>query len=262
MATNNVPNDVAGRLLDLAGESRRLIQAARERGFRTETKADNSFVTSVDLAVELRLRELIAAWYPDHGVLGEEQAPRNPGAEYQWILDPVDGTEEFVRDIPTYGTIIALHHRGVPLAGVLDFPALDLRVHAVQGQGCFRNGTRVSPPAESGAQADAAVCLSARGNFARHHDDGGIFDAVTRAFPNHRIYRSCLNHALAATGEIDAAVAWHERAWDLAAAPILVTEAGGRYETVRTRPLADGGIVFSAVFGRRGVVERILPIVN
>jgi fructose-1,6-bisphosphatase/inositol monophosphatase family enzyme len=265
-ATRLPPDDIArllARALDLADESRRLIRASVQSGFRVERKPDQSFVTSTDVAVEARLRELIALWFPEHGVIGEEQSAHRPDADFQWILDPVDGTEEFVRGIPTYGTIIGLHWRGEPLAGVLDFPALDLRVHAALGHGCFRNGARVrlseAPGEPPGREA---LCLSARANFTRHRDDGAIFDALTRAFPNHRIYRSCLNHALAATGMVAVAVAWHERAWDLAAARILTEEAGGVYRTVSALDADDGGKVYCALFGNPATVERAAQVID
>ena len=104
-------------LLELADEARRIVQPALEHGFNVETKPDRSPVTDVDRAVERRWRELIDRWFPDHGVLGEEYPPTRPASAFQWIMDPIDGTEEFVHGIPTFGTMLALHHRGVPLVG-------------------------------------------------------------------------------------------------------------------------------------------------
>src|SRR5439155_2295528 len=80
-------------------------------------------------------------WFPDHGVIGEEYPPTRRESAFQWILDPIDGTEEFVHGVPTFGTMLALHHRGVPLVGVIDDPALDIRVHA--GWAWARTGTAV-----------------------------------------------------------------------------------------------------------------------
>src|SRR6266699_4377262 len=115
--------------VELADEARRIITPALERGFTVKTKADASLVTEVDQAIERRVRELIGRWFPDHGVIGEEYPPTRPESAFKWILDPIDGNEELVHGVSTFGTMLALHHRGVPLVGVIDDPALDIRVH-------------------------------------------------------------------------------------------------------------------------------------
>src|SRR5256886_8207278 len=112
--------------VEMADEARRIVEPAIERGFEVETKPDASLVTDIDHAVERRFRELIGRWFPDHGVIGEEYPPTHPESAFQWILDPIDGTEEFVHGVPTFGTMLALHYREVPLIGVIDHPALDL----------------------------------------------------------------------------------------------------------------------------------------
>ena len=87
----------------MADEARRIIRPALERGFDVKIKADASVVTDVDQAVERRLREMIAGWFPEHGVIGEEYPPTRPDSPWQWILDPIDGTEEFVHGMPDVG---------------------------------------------------------------------------------------------------------------------------------------------------------------
>jgi histidinol-phosphatase len=247
--------------LELADEARRLVEPALAHGFRVETKLDRSLVTDVDRAVERRWRELIDRWFPAHGALGEEYPPTRPASAFQWIMDPIDGTEEFVHGIPTFGTMLALHHQGVPLIGVIDHPALDLRVSAGTGLGTYRNGQRVRladiPP---GARAaDVRVVLSARVNFSRHVDEGPLFEALTHAYPNHRIYRAAYAHTVAVTGAVDVMVDMHNHVWDLAPSQVLVEEAGGRYVVVRDFPAPDGRLL-SAVFGKPAAVDRLVAL--
>lgn len=248
--------------MELADEARRVIRAARARGVRIERKPDGTFVTSADIEVETRLRALVLARYPDHGVIGEEQAPSNPGADFQWIMDPIDGTEDFAFDIPTFGCILALHYRGQPLVGVIDHPALDLRVNAAYGLGAYRNGERVRPAWPATPAGAERVMLSARANFTRYMDDGHLFDAVARAFPNHRIYRTCFAHTCVAIGAADAGVEYHDRPWDLAASRLLVEEAGGQFALVRDLALPGVGRILSAVFGRPALVERLAALLR
>lgn len=248
------------RALDLAAEARSLIRQALSRGFTVKRKPDRSYVTSADLLVEQRLRALIQEWFPDHGVLGEEFPPWRPDAPFQWIFDPIDGTEDFVQRVPTFGSIIALHYHGQPLVGVLDHPHLDLCLSATHRRGTFRDGARVQlgDLAESAMDGSERLVLSARANFTRYRDDGSLFDALTRIHPNHRIYRTCYAHALAVIGAADAAVDWGNRVWDLAATRILVEEAGGTYATVQRYTSSGGATIYSAVFGRPALVARLV----
>jgi fructose-1,6-bisphosphatase/inositol monophosphatase family enzyme len=248
---------------ELIAESRRVIHAALARGFEVKHKPDGSYVTSVDVAVEERLRALIAARFPAHGILGEEQPPVRPDAEFQWILDPIDGTEDFVHRMPTFGTILGLHYRDAPLIGVVDHPLLALIVRAAYRLGTFCNDVRVRLDSLAAGTADPAVrvMLSARANFIRHSDDGPLFDAIARRFSNHRIYRSCYAHACVASGQADVMIEYGNRIWDLAAAPLLVEEAGGRYVSVQDVDVPGVGRVLGAVFGKSGAVERILALI-
>jgi histidinol-phosphatase len=248
--------------VELAEEARRIVRPALERGFAVETKADASLVTDVDRGVEVRLRELIGRWFPEHGVIGEEYPPTRPDSAFQWIMDPIDGTEEFVHGIPTFGAMLALHHRGVPLVGVIDHPALDLRVNAGRGVGAYRNGRRIHlsdvPP---GARPEKIrLALSARLNFTRHVDEGHLFEALTRRYPNHRIYRAAYAHTAVVTGGIDAMVDMHNQIWDLAPSQVLIEEAGGKYAVVRDFAAPDGSRILSAVFGRPTVVDRLVAV--
>jgi histidinol-phosphatase len=249
--------------LEFADVAREIITRAWHTGFTVERKRDGSFVTDTDLEVEDRLRALITKQYPDHGILGEEFPPTRASARFQWILDPIDGTEDYVHRVPTFGSILALHYDGVPLVGVVDHPLLDLRCHAAYDRGTYRNTERVTIAdiAPDTPPEQVRVVLSARANFIRYRDEGAYFDALTRAYPNHRIYRSCYGHALVATGAVDAMVDYHDAPWDLAASRILVEEAGGIYRIVR-QFVVEGVPICSAVFGKRTVVERLCTVLD
>ncbi len=243
--------------LDLIPRTRAAIRARLGR-MTVEVKPDASLVTDVDKAVEALLRELIAARFPDHGILGEEFGHTRPQAPFQWILDPIDGTDNLAHDIPTYGTIIALHYQGVPLIGVTDHPALDLTYSAARGLGAFRNGERLSIPSPdpSAPLAREILVMTAPENFARSQELR-VFEALYRAFPNTRIYRDCFAHTRVVQGSVGAMVDFNVKLWDIAAVPVLVEEAGGKYVCVREH---DG--IYSAVFGKPAVVDALLPLLR
>jgi fructose-1,6-bisphosphatase/inositol monophosphatase family enzyme len=247
--------------IELADETRRIAAPMLARGFTTETKADASPVTDVDRAIERRLRELLGRWFPDHGIVGEEYPPERPDSAWQWILDPIDGTAELIHGIPVWGTLLALHHRGVAVVGVIDHSALDLRVSAGVGLGTLRNGQRVRlPEMPDGTPPEAVrMVLSARLNFTRGVEEGHVFDALTRRFPNHRIFRAAYAHTAVITGAADVMVDAHNHIWDVAPSRVLIEEAGGAYTVVRDFETPDGHLL-SAVFGKRGVVDRVVSV--
>lgn len=258
------PADIR-RFLDhalvLAEEARRRLRHAFQAGFDVKQKPDGSYVTDADIDTERALRELTARAFPDHGLVGEEHATTGAQAALRWVFDPIDGTEDFVHRVPTFGSIIALYHGDEPLVGVLECPMLGLRVHGARGLGAWQGDRRLSLGDVDPALPRAAwrVTLSSRANFTRHHDDGPVFDRICATFGNHRIYRSCLAHLLAVTGQAEACVDTHNPIWDIAAARILAEEGGGACRTVQ-RYVIDGEPMFSTVFGRRTAVEAIAAL--
>jgi len=267
--------ELHSRALEFADAGDAIILNAWKNGFAVERKRDGSFVTNADRDVEQAIRDRVAALYPNHGVLGEEFPPTNPHAEFQWILDPIDGTEDFVHRVPTFGSILSVYYRGAPIVGVLDHPALGLRCHAAFGRGTYKNyfarhgdtahrhDERVAladlPP--DFAAAEVRLVTSARGNYIRYHDEGRSFDALTRAYPNHRIYRSCYGHTLVATGAADAMVDYHDSSWDLAACQITTEEAGGAFRIIREFTV-DGVTMRSVVFGKPRLVAVLCELLG
>ncbi len=250
--------------MEMADEVRSMIKSFITAGFRIDRKQDQSFVTSADLEVEQRLREMIGSNFPEHGIVGEEFATINPHADFQWILDPIDGTEDFAHGVATFGTIVGLHYKQWPIVGVIDHPALDMRVSGAFGLGAFQNGSRIAPVSSESAPGDGGVrmVISARANFTPYDNSGPLFDALVRRYPNHRIYRSCYGHTLAITGHADVMVEYGNHIWDLAASQILIEEAGGKYVTVQHLRLSDIETIYGAVFGRPALVDDITGLIR
>jgi fructose-1,6-bisphosphatase/inositol monophosphatase family enzyme len=265
---NEIPaRDVArfhAKALEFSASARALILSLLAAGFEVRRKPDRSFITSADLKVEERLRELIGKNFPDHGIIGEEYPPTRPEAPFQWIMDPIDGTEDFVQRMPAFGSILALHYRGEPVVGVIDHPVLDIRVSAALGLGTHRNGERITLADLDPATIDGTerVMLPARANFTKHRDDGPLFDAVARAHPNHRIYRTCFSHTCAILGQADAAIDYGNPIWDLAASRILIEEAGGRFLSVRAWDVPAVGRVYGSIMGKPALVDRLATCFN
>jgi fructose-1,6-bisphosphatase/inositol monophosphatase family enzyme len=236
--------------------ARRVVQRRVARGFRARLKADSSFVTDVDLAVERALRHAIARAFPDHGIQGEELPPSRSQAPLQWILDPIDGTTSLTHGIPFYGTIIALHHAGTPLVGVIDLPALGRRYSAAVGLGSWCDGRRLRiRDVAVRAIAKEVVSAGDRDRFVQCRA-GAAFDRLMREHPTVRGYVDCIAHCFAAEGLVGAVVDYGVKLWDIAATQVLIEEAGGRY-VLGYQSRAKDPPVYGIICGKPAVVRRM-----
>ncbi|MDA8389362.1 MAG: histidinol-phosphatase [Gammaproteobacteria bacterium] len=236
----------------LSDEARRIVHGLAPDRLDVTVKADGSYVSAADTAIEAAWRDRIRQRFPDHGLIGEEYAATGAGSVWQWVLDPIDGTDNFVHGLPTFGTLVSLRHEGEAILGVIDHPALDVRFAGARGLGVTRNGRPVT--VSSRREAVPIIAVTAPENFAA----AGRFDLfchLAGRFPNLRIYRDCFAHGLVLQGAVTAAVDFHVRLWDISAAEALVPEAGGLF--VR---LDDGGDRQQVAFGQRQAVEAIVAV--
>jgi histidinol-phosphatase len=210
------------------------------RGFRaglaTEAKADGSFVTEADRAIERLVRERIADRFPAHGIVGEEEEAHQAGASVRWYVDPIDGTHNFMRGVPLFGTLLAVERDGELQAGVLSAPALGERWHARRGGGAWAvgtaSGTATAPRRMrvSGiSRIDASqILFSSLPDLERTGRAPGIMPLLRDAWRS-RGFGDFWGYALVADGSAEAMVETDVKEWDLAAPVVLVEEAGGRF---------------------------------
>jgi histidinol-phosphatase len=213
------------------------------------TKPDLTPVTDVDRAVEQAIRERLARDRPDHGVLGEEMGS-HVGAEgsLRWVLDPIDGTKNFVRGIPVWATCIALQRDGEPVVGVVSAPALGRRWWAGRGEGAFAGdafagGQRIRVSAVADL-ADAQLSYDSVPGF-EAHGLGERFLGLARRCWRTRGLGDFWSHVLVAEGAIDVAVEPEVSIWDVAAVQVIVEEAGGRFTDLGGAARPDGGSAVS-----------------
>jgi histidinol-phosphatase len=197
------------------------------RSFGVSRKADNSEVTDIDRATEQAIVASLTSARPDYGIYGEEFGTSGPAdAEYQWVIDPIDGTTNFVRGVPVWATLIALVHNGIPVLGVVSAPAMGFRWWATQGGGAFFNGTRIHASATA-TISEAHVSTTPNAGW---HAVGGIPKLVqlqTDAL-RARGFGDFWQHMLVAQGAIDVAVdVIGLQPYDNAAIYPIVQEAGG-----------------------------------
>lgn len=225
--------------LELAQRADRLtLPAFRAHDFHTQTKPDLTPVTDVDRAVEAMIRGVLEQERPADSVLGEEYGARGT-ASRRWIVDPIDGTKNFVRGVPAYATLIALYDGDTPLVGVVSAPALGRRWFAARGQGAFLSldGGAPEPIHVSGVAslADASLSYSSLGGWAelgRRENFLSLCDAIWRT----RAFGDFWSYMLVAEGAVDLACEPDLELYDMAALVPIVLEAGGRFTNLQGFP--------------------------
>lgn len=233
--------DAALEVADLAD---RLTLAAFRRHLDVRTKADGSWVTATDEAVERTLRTQLLRCFPDHAVLGEEAGRTGPADAPTWILDPIDGTTNFVKGNPIYATLIAVQVDGQEVAAVVSAPALTSRWDAVAG-GPARQDGRPIQVSDTDRLEEAEVALGGLDTFVRN-ERTGLTTSLARRAARVRGYGDFWQHCLVAAGSTDVAVEATVALWDLAAVKCVVEAAGGTFTDLSGRRTADGGSALSS----------------
>jgi histidinol-phosphatase len=204
---------------------------------QVSTKPDLTPVTDADRKVEEVLRARLAEVRPADAVLGEEFGASGPAGARRWIIDPIDGTKNFVRGIPVWATLIALHdEEGKGLVGVASAPVLGRRWWAARGEGAFADGQAIRVSAV-GRLEDAQVSYSSITGWPTPAPLLALAARVWRT----RAFGDFWSHLLVAEGAADVGLDPLVTLWDLAALQVIVEEAGGRFTDLSGAARADGG---------------------
>ena len=195
-----------------------------------EWKADKTPVTIADKGTEELARKFWAMETPGFGVIGEEFGIESPDAEYQWVIDPIDGTKSFIHGVPLFGTLIGLWHKNIPIASVIRLPAMKSAVWAVNGGGAFLDGREVH--ASGVSQLSDALVLSGTVNTMEDKGFGEGFTKLRRGARLHRGWGDCYGYYLVAAGRAEIMVDPVVSLWDIAPFPLLMKEAGGKFSTI------------------------------
>jgi histidinol-phosphatase len=221
--------ELALRLADAADAI--TLSRFRSLDLVVERKPDRTPVTDADVAVEDAVRQMLADQRPEDAVLGEERGGQ-AGPGRTWILDPIDGTKNFLRGVPVWATLIALAVDGTPVVGAVSAPALGRRWWAATGQGAWtsdRSGEarKISVSGVS-EMADAYLSTTDLGSWTTYHSRDAYLNLLDACWES-RAFGDFWQHCLVAEGAIDLAAECVVNPWDVAFAQVLIEEAGGRY---------------------------------
>ena len=237
------------------------------RGLQVRKKGVVDLVTEADLAVEQDIRSRVAHHFPSHTFLGEEagHTASKAGSAFQWIVDPIDGTTNFVHGLPLFCVSIALQIEGRVDLGVVYSPVAGELFTAERGQGARLNGARIHVTREQ-SLIDALLVTGFPPQAHGAYDEQlAIFgEFLSRARAVRRLGSAALDLAYVAAGRFDAFWERSLHAWDVAAGTLLVEEAGGRvtsfgggsFDPFGDQLLASNGVLHSQLVGVLGNVRR------
>lgn len=229
-----------------------------------ERKPDRTFVTEADTAIERRLREKIGGAFPKHGIVGEEfgeEAPKDK-ARTRWYIDPIDGTHNYMRGVPIFGTLLAVERDGELQAAVISAPVLRTRWAAWRGGGAWAFSTMGgAAPRRIGVSriddlADGQVLYTSGAAIEASGRAPGIRELLATAW-RERAFGDFWSYTLVAEGAAEAMVEIDLKPWDAAAPFLLVEEAGGRATDITGERTIHGG-TFVATNGL--LHDRVLAI--
>jgi histidinol-phosphatase len=234
----------------------------RAENLHVDRKGDGTAVTQADRAVEEMARAKVAASGLALDVLGEEMGgadakSASASGRARMIIDPIDGTEEFLRGIPTFGTLMGIEAKGEIVAAMVSAPGLRSRWWAYRGEGAYRDGKRLHVSSVT-TLSKAMVFTTGTGPSKNAHDLAKI-RALLDAARSSRSFGGFWQHMLVAEGAIEAALDWTSKPWDLAPLGIMVEEAGGRSTNVR----GERSIYTGQLISTNGIIhEEVLKLLQ
>jgi myo-inositol-1(or 4)-monophosphatase len=224
-----------------------------------EKKGDRNFATNVDRGAEKLIIDTIKQTFPAHAILAEESGNSGRESDYIWIIDPLDGTHNFIRDIDIFGVSIGLVYKESFAAGVIYMPREGELYTAEAGGGAYKNGTKISVS----SQDDLRECSISFDSSIRYSPEVMLkaLDALARKVFNIRMFGSSARVlSYIAEGKLDFAVEFHDRPWDFAGGVCIIREAGGRLTTLGGQPLAYQNIGYIA--SNATVHDKVVEIIK
>lgn len=251
--------DVAVSAVELA----RCIITRREPGVLT-SKGDRDMASEVDFAVEKAVREYLAARTPEISFLGEEEGATAKPGSLMWVLDPVDGTANFVRGLPLCAVSLGLVDDKRGVLGVVDLPFMDARYSAVRGGGAYRGSSRI----HASGTVDLKSAIVSIGDYAvgphaseRNRVRLALTDRLAGQVQRVRMFgTAAVDLVWVAEGKTDAAIAFSNNPWDMAAGVVIAREAGARVVSASGAEHDFDSAETIAV--SPGLVEAVLPLVQ
>jgi fructose-1,6-bisphosphatase/inositol monophosphatase family enzyme len=245
------------------------ISAAKEAGdflldnfgkvYNVESKGDRNLVTELDKKAEAMIRNRIEDKFPNHGILGEEDGKKDIESDYLWIIDPLDGTHNYIRKINIFGVSIGIVHKNKFVGGVVYMPNDNELYWAETGSGAYKNDKKIFVSScdklkESSIAFDSSIRYSPKVML-------GVLGDLSKEVFNIRMFGSSVRTlTYVAEGILDCSVEFHDRPWDFSGSVAIIEEAGGKLTDLRKAPLTYKTIGYVA--SNENIHNQISEIVS
>ncbi|MBV9938829.1 MAG: hypothetical protein JO150_10015 [Acidobacteriaceae bacterium] len=240
----------------MAQEAGALALDYQRRGVTAESKLDESPVTAADRACEKLIVDGITREFPQDGILGEEGANRESRNGRKWIIDPIDGTRDFVRGIPLWAVLIGLEQEGEIVAAAAHSPGQNLLLWAARGSGAWTGSHRLQV-ADKSDPLQAILSFNGFNKAGVSHFAARLLPWVSR-FWAVRSLGGAVDAMLLAQGKADVWIEPNAAPWDLAPLKLLIEEAGGRFGSFNGENTIYGGNAYACVPGLEAYVRELL----
>lgn len=221
-------NDIAKRkaiAIKAAKEAGRISLYNFKKPFKIKSKGDRNLVSEIDLRAERAIISLVKKHFPKDGILSEESPCTKSKSGFRWIIDPIDGTHNYIHKIAIFGTSIAVEFKGEVMLGIIYMPVKNELYAAEKNKGAYKNGKRIKV-----SKRKLNKCTLIYDSSIRYHKNEmlkGLGKLVDEVF-NIRMFGSSARHlTYVAEGVAEADVEFHDKVWDFAAGLLIIEEAGG-----------------------------------
>lgn len=255
MTQNNLSKELQVAI-EASRRAEELVMRYYQSDIAVEKKADSTPVTIADREAEALIKNILHKHFPNYGFLGEETGKTNGASDYLWVIDPIDGTKNFVRHIPLFGILIGLMHKSDCVLGVSNVPGMHEKLWGQQGAGAFMNDKpiRVSDVA---SLRESMISLSGIKNLAALGDGHGLMALIEQA-ARIRAFGDTYPYNLVASGRLEAVVEVGIKIWDIAAPVAIIEAAGGKCTDIEGKPITTETTSIIASNGK--VHEEIIRI--
>lgn len=221
----NLSNEKRAMLL-AAGQASRILMRYYGKKEKISQKPNKTLVGIADLEANKAIIKTIKKNFPTHDILSEETAFEDNNSDFKWVIDPLDGTHNFLHGIPIFGTSIALEYKNEIVLGVLQFPTINITAVAEKGKGAFLNGKKLKVSGKKGLDHSFIIFEYA---YSNRKEKVGFLEKLIHQTIDVRNFGSAIyDLLLVACGKCDGFVILSTHEWDIAAGFLIVEEAGGK----------------------------------
>ncbi len=231
----------------LADEARLISLKYFKKKIKIKNKKKNSFdpVTVADTKIQKKLNYLILKHFPDHSIIGEEET-HFKNSEYEWCIDPIDGTKSFIQGMPLWGTLISLSKNGNIILGLADIPVLDERYIGYENKSYkITNGKKTNLKIRNNKEISDSILNTTSPYLFANKNDQSSFERLSKRVKLTRLGGDCYSYCLLADGHVDIVVESGLNPWDIRALEPIIINAGGILKTWDNKKISNGGRIIA-----------------